>query len=89
MWRKMQPYCCPQFNGSLNVYNKLVTVWSLLIWFEDVFSDLGVNTFDKMSWQSFTLMAERLGLDDLRVFKFDKFEFRTFLILESRALKTW
>jgi len=36
-----------------------------------VLSDLGVNTFDKITWQSFTLIDEHLGLDDLWVFKFD------------------
>jgi len=34
-------------------------------------------------------MVERLGLDDLWVFKFYNLEFRTFLILESRAFMTW
>jgi len=89
MRRRMRPYRCPQLEGDLKVCNRLVSVWNLFIGFENAASDLGVNTFDKMSWQYFTLMAKRLGLDDLWVFKFDNLEFRTFLILGSRALTTW
>ena len=52
----------------LKVYNNLVVVWNLFIWFENVLSNLWVNIFDKMTWQSFTLMTESFELDDLKIY---------------------